>query len=297
VKLFSRKINEKNLQAEIIIPQDVPDQIIGDVTRIRQVIWNMLSNAIKFTDQGKITLEVEVLDKQDEQYQLKFWIRDTGPGISGDKQSILFEAFTQADTSTTRKHGGTGLGLAICDRLVHLMGGKMGVISEPEKGSNFWFTLPTTQVSTEATPNPVIREEQIIVQAPSIKDLQVLIAEDNEVNQFVLLSMLNKYGIQARIAAEGAEVLDLLEEQHFDLILMDIQMPGMDGIETTQEIIAKYGDQAPVIISVSANALPADQQKYLETGMSDSLQKPITQDALKAILEKWVDKIHFSTSP
>lgn len=293
VKLFSRKINEKNLQSEIIIHDDVPLKIMGDVTRMRQVVWNILSNAIKFTEQGKITVEVEVADKQENAYQLTFWIRDTGPGISKDKQSSLFEAFTQADTSTTRKHGGTGLGLAICDRLVHLMGGKMGVISEPQKGSNFFFTLPTQAAPQLPSPTP-IHASQPETTLPSIENLQILIAEDNEVNQFVLLSMLNKYGIQARIAADGLEVLAALEDQSFDIILMDVQMPNLDGLDATKEIIAQYGDQRPIIISVSANALPEDQQKYIDQGMDDSLQKPITQEALKGILEKWTSKNRLS---
>jgi CheY-like chemotaxis protein len=127
-----------------------------------------------------------------------------------------------------------------------------------------------------------------------MEDLRILIAEDNEVNQFVLLSMLNRYGIQARIAANGHEVLEALEEEPFDMILMDIQMPKMDGLETTREIIAQYGSHRPVIISVSANALPEDQQKYLDEGLDDYLQKPITKDALAAILYKWAGKKHVS---
>jgi len=227
---------------------------------------------------------------------LKFWVKDTGKGISPEKQSRLFEAFTQVDSSITRKYGGTGLGLAICDKLVRLMGGEIGVDSVEGKGSSFYFTLPThiqdNSPAIETSHNkPTSRHEQM-----PIEDLKVLVAEDNEINQLVILSMLERMGLKPSLASDGQEVLDSLEKQDFDLILMDIQMPGMDGIETTQEIIAKYGDQRPTIISVSANALPEDQQKHLKMGMNDTLQKPITQDALKAILAKWAAKIHFSTS-
>lgn len=295
LKLFSRKLTEKNLQSAIIIRPDVPAKIMGDVTRIRQVIWNMLSNAIKFTTQGKIEIEVEVLEKQGNDCVLKFWVKDTGPGISIEKQQSLFEAFTQADTSTTREHGGTGLGLAISDRLIRLMGGEIGVTSAPGKGAQFYFTLTTSPpLQQEDTPDSSLFETPVPVMPPAIGDLRILIAEDNEVNQFVLLSMLNRHGIQARIAANGHEVLEALEEEPFDLILMDIQMPKMDGIETTREIIAQYGDQRPKIISVSANALAEDQQKYLDEGLDDYLQKPITKDALAAILYKWAGKKHVS---
>lgn len=290
LKLFSRKINKKNLNSEVIIEHDVPQKIMGDAIRLRQVVWNMLSNAIKFTKQGKIEIKVEVVKKQEENHLLKFWIKDTGTGISQEKQANLFEAFTQADSSTTRKYGGTGLGLAICDRLVHLMKGEIGVNSKPDEGSNFFFTLPT-QVAPESIPSPESITPTLPQEAVSaIKDLKILIAEDNEVNQFVLLSMLNKHGAQVSIAADGKEVLDALEDQSFDIILMDIQMPNMDGLEATQKIISRYGDLRPVIISVTANALQEDQKKYLRMGMDDSLQKPITQDALKNMLEKWVSR-------
>lgn len=295
VKLFSRRINEKKLKSELIISPLVPENILGDATRIRQIIWNMLSNAIKFTEKGKITIEVTVIERQEDNFKLKFWVRDTGPGISPEQQAKLFEAFTQADSSITRKYGGTGLGLAISDRLIHLMGGKIGVNSTLGKGSNFYFTLPTQVAQKQAKVTATKSSDlSINTQTEKIRNLRILIAEDNEVNQFVMLSMLNKHGIQAHIAADGQEVLRALEDQDFDIILMDIQMPNMNGLDATKEIISLYGSKRPIIISVSANALPQDQQKYLDIGMDDSLQKPITQGALKTLLEKWAVTKNFT---
>lgn len=253
----------------------------------------MLSNAIKFTEEGKINLAVELIEKKGDTCMLKFWVKDTGKGISPEKQSRLFEAFTQVDSSITRKYGGTGLGLAICDKLVRLMGGEIGVDSVEGKGSSFYFTLPThiqdNSPAIETSHNkPTSRHEQM-----PIEDLKVLVAEDNEINQLVILSMLERMGLKPSVASDGQEVLDSLEKQDFDLILMDVQMPTMDGIEATREIIAKYGDHAPRIISVSANALPEDRMRYLLLGMNDYLAKPICQSALKSLLEKWARRLNY----
>ncbi len=297
IKLFSQKITEKNLTTEIHIRENVPKNILGDVTRIRQVIWNMLSNAIKFTEKGKIEIIAEVVTQKEQEYILKFCVRDTGPGISDEQMKSLFEAFTQADSSTTREYGGTGLGLAISDRLVRLMGGETGVTSRLGEGSCFFFTLPTQVPVHPPLVSDVVSQHPVPAPPSSIKNLRVLLAEDNEVNQFVLLSMLEKHGIEAKIAENGLEVLEALEEQSFDIILMDIQMPKMDGLEATREIIRKYGDLRPLIISVSANAMAEDQQKYLNQGMDDSLQKPITKDALEAILQKWATHLSVSQLP
>ncbi|GIV11381.1 MAG: hypothetical protein KatS3mg020_0872 [Fimbriimonadales bacterium] len=259
----------------------------ADPTRLRQVLLNLLSNAIKFTERGEVVARVQLHSSDEKALNLRFEVQDTGIGIPPDKQAQIFEPFRQADGSTTRKFGGTGLGLAISKKLIELMNGAMGVVSHPGTGSTFWFELtlpvsePPAHVQLERTLTP---SEQT-----DLTGMRVLVAEDNLVNQKVIRRTLEKWGVTVQIAHHGREALEWLAREPFHLVLMDCQMPEMDGFETTQRI-REYerprGLHIP-IIALTANALEGDREKCLECGMDDYLSKPVNPDALREKLVQW----------
>jgi signal transduction histidine kinase/AmiR/NasT family two-component response regulator len=261
--------------------EDLPERLVGDPTRLRQILINLVGNAIKFTDRGHVIMRARTRD-EGERVCLRIEVEDTGIGIPEAAQVNLFTRFHQADSSTTRKYGGTGLGLAICKQLVDLMGGSIGVESEPRRGSRFWFEIPLRRddgsfdraETTDSKPSAGLRA-----------GLQALIAEDNRVNQLVIAGILNTAGIQATFVADGREALDAASVGRFDFILMDGHMPEMDGIEATRRIRALPGAAGRVpIIALTANALAGDRETYLEAGMNDYVTKPIhTPDLLAAI--------------
>ncbi len=257
-------------------------QFLGDPLRIGQILINYLGNAMKFTDTGTITLKALLLAQTDQQVAIRFEVQDTGIGIDEDKLSRVFDTFEQAQSSTTRQYGGTGLGLSICYHLAKLMGGKVGVDSTPKIGSTFWFT-----VDLKRDPNP-----QITVKQPKTTDFnrqaRVLLVEDNEINQEVAKRLLKTIGLNVELAQHGSEALDLVARQHYDLILMDMQMPVMDGLEATRRIRELPDRQALPIIAMTANAFLEDRAKCLDAGMNDFLTKPVDPDALFAILARWM---------
>jgi PAS domain S-box-containing protein len=261
----------------------------GDPGRIRQVLVNLIGNAVKFTKSGEISLSVELLNPQNESppvSRFRFSIRDTGIGISDEAQRNLFTAFSQADSSTKRKFGGTGLGLSICKKLVEMMGGEIGLKSKENEGSTFWFTIPLMPSRIEGAKSKV----PSLLQKTKFNEAKILIAEDNIVNQMVLLKMLERIGFQAQAVANGNEVLSILREKKFDLILMDCQMPELDGYETTAKIRAStsLSDVSIPIIAMTANAITGDKERCLNAGMNDYETKPININALAAIVEKWL---------
>jgi signal transduction histidine kinase/CheY-like chemotaxis protein len=261
--------------------EDLPERLVGDPTRLRQILVNLVGNAIKFTDRGHVVIRARSWDEA-ERVRLRIEIEDTGIGIPETAQANLFTRFHQADSSTTRKYGGTGLGLAICKQLVDLMGGGIGVQSEPGRGSRFWFEIPLRlddgsfdrAEAMDSKPSAGLRA-----------GLHALIAEDNRVNQLVIEGILSKAGIRATFVAHGREALDAASAGRFDFILMDGHMPEMDGIEATRRIRALPGPAGRVpIIALTANALAGDRETYLEAGMNDYVTKPIhTPDLLAAI--------------
>ncbi|MDW8107547.1 MAG: response regulator, partial [Armatimonadota bacterium] len=282
VALFNGRASEKGLTLQAQIEPAVPEWVLGDPVRLRQIVANFLSNAIKFTHEGTVTL----LMLPSPTYPQGVWIgvQDTGIGIPEDKLETIFEAFTQADSSTTRKYGGTGLGLAICQRLAKLMGGRIGVESEVGKGSLFYVDLPLP-----ATEPPQTHSEEPNTALPETWDgARILLVEDNEINRKVATRLLSKLNLQVEIAVNGLEAVRMATENNYDLILMDCQMPEMDGYEATRTLRAQ-GVQTP-IIALTANALEGDREKCLACGMNDYLSKPIQMDRLRQTLAKWLSQ-------
>jgi PAS domain S-box-containing protein len=280
VNLFSGRASEKGLVLQAHVDPNAPDWVQGDPVRLRQIVANFISNAIKFTHEGSVT--VMLLPSPTYSHGVWIGVQDTGIGVPEDKQQSLFEAFTQADASTTRKYGGTGLGLAISKKLVELMGGRIGVESEVGVGSLFYVDLPLPA----AQPPQTAPCEPTADLPEAFPDKRILLVEDNEVNRKVATRLLAKLQLQVDIAVNGLEAVQKATETAYDLILMDCQMPEMDGYEATRTL-RQQGVQTP-IIALTANALEGDREKCLACGMNDYLSKPIQADKLRQTLARWL---------
>ncbi len=285
--LMEQKAIEKGLKLTFSLGDALPRIVTGDVNRIRQVLVSLLDNAVKFTDKGEVSVSVKQFCVETEIYELQFSVTDTGIGIPEDRMNRLFQSFSQVDMSSTRKYGGAGLGLAISKRLVELMGGQIWAESEEQKGSAFHFTVPLYVKENRSlflnSPSKPLQE----LQANQSKALRILIAEDNSVNQKVMLRMLDKLGYRADAVANGFEVLRALQRQPYDLVLMDVQMPEMDGIEATRRIRHLWPTGGPRIIAVTAYALEGDRERCIESGMDSYIAKPVNLDTLKGAIEKF----------
>jgi CheY-like chemotaxis protein len=267
------------------VEENVPENLMGDITRLRQILVNLLSNAVKFTDVGKVSITVTSQPK-DGGNEIRFRVGDTGIGIPPERMGRLFQSFSQVDMSTTRKYGGTGLGLAISKRLVEMMGGKIWAESEVGKGSVFHFNiLAESAPAGKIVRRPVSQHLSDQHAGPPAATLRLLLAEDNVVNQKVTLRMLKKIGYRADVAANGLEVLRALERQSYDIILMDVQMPEMDGLEACRAIRQMPLELQPKIIAITAYALEGDREKCLEAGMDDYVSKPVQMDELAEVLK------------
>jgi len=271
--------------------QGVPDALRGDPTRLTQALLNLLSNAVKFTAHGGVSLRVELLARDGEQLQLRFTVNDSGIGIAADKLGSLFEPFMQADTSTTRRYGGTGLGLAITQRLAMQMGGAVGVVSEPGVGSRFWFTAALTagQPAVVATPAGNGGGDAEDALRRHATGRRVLLVEDNPINQEVANELLQTVALNVTVAHDGVEALAAAERQPFDLVLMDMQMPVMDGLEATRRLRAMPATRHVPIIAMTANAFDEDRAACLAAGMDDHVAKPVDPDRLYRVLRRWID--------
>jgi CheY-like chemotaxis protein len=248
------------------VSHDTPEAVVGDVTRLRQILLNLLSGALKFTEQGEVVLSVDSRPLDDAGYELHFAVRDTGIGISPDRIHRLFQSFSQLDPSTTRKYGGTGLGLAISKRLAELMGASMEVTSEVSVGTTFRFTA-VVEVAARAVRTPVAPAPAAAAPATPLHGMRVLLAEDNAVNQKLALRLLERMGLRADVVGNGREVLDALSRQRYDVVLMDVQMPELDGVEATRHIRERQpGQDGPWIIAMTANAMQGDREAYLAAG-------------------------------
>jgi len=283
---------EKGITVSFEVADDIPRMLRGDPARLRQVVVNLLGNALKFTDHGAIAARVTAHDGiQSNPLNLYFSITDSGIGIASETQARLFVPFTQGDSATTRKYGGTGLGLAICKRLVNLMEGAIGVYSEPGNGSTFWFSVPLARSDAPqaADLSPCTGIFQDTHQAGGI----ILLAEDNLVNQKVAQHMLKKFGYSVDVVPNGRQAVTATENRTYDAILMDCQMPEMDGYQATREIRKRDArhDLQPrrtPIIAITAHAMDGDRERCIDAGMDDYLTKPIRCEQLAGALQRWI---------
>ncbi|MCO4781078.1 MAG: response regulator [Candidatus Cloacimonetes bacterium] len=285
VSLFSQKAKAKGLNIEYNISDDILGTYLGDSNRVSQVLINLLSNAVKFTEQGKVVLNTSVRSQDNNQNELYFEVIDQGIGIDKADQDKLFNAYAQVDESIAKKYGGTGLGLAICKNLVELMNGTIWIESEINNGSKFCFTIELEKSDVtvvEVNESKSLFDESLATQLP----LKILVAEDNRVNQKVIQQFLLKLGYTIDIAEDGVEAIEFLKIKQYDLILMDLQMPRMDGVETTKNIIENYGPMRPRIIAMTANVQKEDQDSYLKVGMDDFVAKPIILNDLISALKR-----------
>jgi CheY-like chemotaxis protein len=271
----------KGIFLKVETDPNLPAWVVGDPTRFRQVLVNLVSNAVKFTEAGAVTVTLRYA-RGEGAGEICVSVKDTGIGIDEAGRKRLFKHFTQADSSTTRRFGGTGLGLAICRQLVEGMGGRIGVNSEPGKGSTFWFRLPAAE---GAEPNWTEDIQQNVILT---RPLRMLVAEDNPINQKVLRALLSLYPIDAVFVGDGAQAVEAVATSRFDLVLMDISMPVMDGPTATRAIRALSGDIAAIpIIALTANAMAGDREAYLAVGMNDYVSKPVdVQELLAAIVRQ-----------
>lgn len=281
--LFAAEAGKKNLELDYFLEDSVPDLIYGDMARLRQVLLNLIANAIKFTDQGGVYLIVSVKEEQDGQMALEFAVKDTGIGIAPDKVDRLFQPFSQLDTSMTRKYGGTGLGLAICKTLVEMMGGQIYLDTTEQRGATFVFTIQAKRyVETELV--QMNGEEKLTDVKNENKHPTVLIVDDHPINQKLMAIMLGKLGLLSDIAEDGQSALDMVNNSRYpyDYVFMDLQMPVMDGLECTRRIreSLSQSDQ-PVIIAMTANVMEGIQQRCTAAGMDDYISKPVKMGNVK----------------
>jgi CheY-like chemotaxis protein len=314
--IFEFRSQEKQIALIQEIQPTVPTLLQGDPVRLRQVITNLMTNALKFTAKGEVKLSITAPRITPTEVVLRFAVTDTGQGIPEDKIGLLFNKFSQVDASTTRKYGGTGLGLAICKQLAELMGGEVGVSSQAGQGSEFWFTArlgrqppqarravqeaPSPRTATNAKPAGVADVASATVTPASTPAPQtaaparILLADDNETNQLVAISLLKKFGYACDTVDTGAAAIRALAGHGYELVLMDVQMPEMDGHEATTRIRAGEAGEARrevTIIAMTAHTLSGDREACVTAGMNDYLSKPIEPLALRAMIERWLPPI------
>ncbi len=288
VSLLAPQADKKGLDLSTDIDSEIPRSVKGDPVRLQQILINLVGNAIKFTDRGAVTISVTVEEQDTYEARLRFSTRDTGLGISSSAQGQIFGRFTQVDSSLARQFGGTGLGLAIAKQLCELMGGEIGVESELGEGSTFWFTVPLT-ISSEAS---TVAAAVTSLASSSTDDgrtrgSRILLAEDNPVNQRVAAAILTRAGHTVDTVANGIGAINAVKSRHYDVILMDVQMPEMDGVTATKAIRAFAGEKRNIpIIAITANAMAGDREEYLEAGMNDYLPKPFKPNELLTAIDR-----------
>lgn len=286
--LMGSRARQKGLAFDEFIAADIPETLIGDGGRVRQILINIVGNAVKFTENGNVRVDVSQTGRCAAFSEIRFEITDTGPGINEDAKDLVFEKFAQADSSTTRNYGGTGLGLAISQELVKLMGGEIGLETTMGKGSTFWFTIKFDVGDVKDLP-PCAPATVKSAEMPT-RQLAILLAEDNPINQEIARQTLVAAGHSVQIVNNGSRVLGALQREQFDLILMDVHMPEMDGIAATRQVREFAGPQADIpIIALTADAMSGSRQRYLDAGMTDYLSKPFKPDVLFATISRNID--------
>ncbi|OEF96654.1 hypothetical protein BHF68_08045 [Desulfuribacillus alkaliarsenatis] len=288
-KIHLLHAEEKELNISFSISKDIPEYLIGDRLRIMQILNNLISNALKFTEHGSINVKVQLAHKNATDLYIRFSVADTGIGISSEDLKKLFNSFTQVDSSFTKKYGGTGLGLTISKELTELMGGELDVISEEGRGSEFALTVPlqigkSPKLNSEATQVVYSTKEKL-------EQAHILIVEDAKVNQMVITKMVEKLGYSYDLAENGQEAVELHDNNHYDLILMDIQMPILNGIEATKIIREREGENNHTpIIALTAFALHGDREKFLAYGMNEYVSKPFDKAKLAELIANFIRK-------
>lgn len=290
--VFTDQIKRQGIDLNIEITKNVPAFIAADQGRLRQILLNLVGNAFKFTDEGHIKIMVKAAGDQS---SVRFEVIDTGIGIAEEQHDVVFSRFQQLESGLTRRFGGAGLGLSICSQLVSLMDGQIGFDSTPNKGSRFWFEIPVQAMSRKEIEDLTSNSEAntSALTGPSFTEenhetgLSVLVAEDSEVNQFIVSELLKKLGIEAAVVSDGQQAVEAAAETVFDLILMDISMPVKDGLEATKNILSNAAatDWQPYIVGLSAHAMVGDRERAMSTGMQDYLTKPISLEALATAIQ------------
>jgi signal transduction histidine kinase/CheY-like chemotaxis protein len=282
---------KKGLETSYEISDGCPAAIVSDAGRVRQILGNLLGNAVKFTPEGSVAVNVVAAPLDEERMEVTFAVHDTGIGIDPQRLAQLFLPFTQADATTTRRYGGTGLGLAICKSLCELLGGTIGVESASGEGSSFHFSIVGKPVDRSHLPADPVRPRQtspVDVPTPTAiaRVASALVVDDNDLNRRVALEMVVRLGLSARAVGSGAQAIEAVRAERFDYILMDVQMPDMDGFEATRRILGIAGKRKPRVIAMTANALPGDRERCMAAGMSDYVTKPVRPAALAAALRQ-----------
>ncbi len=280
-QLMKFKVDEKGIAFSYHISDNIPAVLNGDPLRISQVLINLVNNAIKFTHKGLVEFNVELVDKTGDSVRILFRVKDSGIGISNDGKLLLFKEFSQSESNISRKYGGTGLGLAISKNLVNLMSGEIGVESELNEGSEFWFRLPLKEAKFE-----IAEMGGPVGQVP--KNLKILLAEDNIINQKVARLTLKQFGLECDVAGDGQEAFDMFKKNNYEVVLMDMQMPTIDGLQSTSMIRTHEKDNLlnshAYIVALTANAMAEDKQLCLLSGMNDFLSKPFTEQEFSKVL-------------
>lgn len=286
MKIFAFKANDKGIELKLNVAESIPDVVKGDPMRLNQILTNLIGNAVKFTEKGEISLKINITEQHEKFLRCRFEVADTGIGILPEKLSTIFEFFSQADTNTTRKYGGTGLGLAITRKLVELQNGTIEVLSEVNKGSSFSFEL-TFEVAIMDGNREVKASGNL---QHSLKGIRILLVEDNKINQMIAGKFLNRWDAVVVIAENGKEALEKSLESKFDIILMDLQMPELDGYETSRLIRARADDYSLniPIIALTASAYNEVKDGVMLSGMNDIINKPFIPDELNRIVHEYV---------